>query len=164
MDGKHLLWHDARTSTAAALAAHARSVLGPGAVSSGRLCPACGSDAHGRPWLRHDGRSVHVSVSRSGPHLLTAIAEVAVGVDVEAAVVDVLAELVRAPGETDDVALAWVRKEAILKARGTGLATPMSEVLLVQECWWDLAAPQGYVAALAVVPAPGLGRQPVRSA
>lgn len=149
---EHLLWHDSSTSAAAALATHAGAVLGSGAVTSGRLCPACGSSAHGRPWLRHAGRLVQMSLSRSGPHLLTAIAARAVGVDVETAVIDVPSELVLAPGETDDRARAWARKEAILKARGTGLATPMPAVVLTQERWWDVDAPDGYVAALAVLP------------
>ena len=145
-----VLWHDASTSTRTALETHVRSVAGPGDIASGRLCPACGSDTHGRPWLRHEGRTVHVSVSRSGPHLVTAIAAMPVGVDVEAAVIDVLPELVLAPGETHHLARAWARKEAILKARGTGLATQMSDVVLAQERWQDLVAPEGYVAALAV--------------
>jgi 4'-phosphopantetheinyl transferase len=152
-----VLWHDAATSTPIALEAHVRAVMGAGDIASGRLCPACGSDGHGRPWLRHDGRPVHVSLSRSGPHLVTAIAARPVGVDVEAAVIDVLPELVLAPGETGDLARVWARKEAILKARGTGLATPMSQVVLARESWQDLAAPDGYVAALAVLPEQGGG-------
>lgn len=149
---EHLLWHDASTGAAAALAVHARAVLGPGSVTSGRLCPACGSSHHGRPWLRHAGQPVQVSLSRSGPHLLTAIAAREVGVDVETAVIEVLPELVHAPGEAGDLARAWARKEAVLKARGTGLATPMPAVALAQERWWDVDAPEGYVAALAVLP------------
>ena len=152
--GADVRWHDASTSTASALEVHVRSLRGPGEVVSGRLCPACGSDRHGRPWLRHDGRQVHVSVSRSGEHLVTAVAAGEVGVDVERAVIEVLPELVRAPGETDDLARAWTRKEAILKARGTGLSTPMSGVVLARERWQDLPAPEGYVAALA---GPGVG-------
>jgi len=153
-------WHSALLGAATALETHARSLLGPGAVTSGRLCPACASDAHGRPWVCHEGRSVHVSLSRSGPHLVTAIAGVPVGVDVEVAAVGVLPELVLAPGESGDLesgdlesgdlARAWARKEAILKARGTGLATPMSAVVLADERWQDLDAPEGYVAALAL--------------
>ena len=150
-------WHDASVGAAPALARHVRSLLGPGAVSSGRLCPRCGSDGHGRPWLRLDGQPVHVSLARSGPHLVTAVAEEPVGVDVEAAVVDVLPELVLAPteaaGPAVDLARAWTRKEAVLKARGSGLATPMPAVVLARERWWDVDAPDGYVAALAVVPA-----------
>jgi 4'-phosphopantetheinyl transferase len=162
----HIAWHSASLGASTALETHARSLLGPGAVTSGRLCPACGSDAHGRPWVRHVGRMVHVSLSRSGPHLMTAIADVAVGVDVEVAAIGVLPELVLAPGESDDLesgdlARVWARKEAILKARGTGLTTPMSEVVLAQERWQDLAAPEGYVAALAVLPAGRASARPV---
>jgi 4'-phosphopantetheinyl transferase len=146
-------WHSSVVAAAAALEAHARLLLGPGAVTSGRLCPGCGSDAHGRPWLRHGDRSVHVSLSRSGPHLVTAVAERSVGVDVEVAAIDVRPELVLAPGETGDLSRTWARKEAILKARGTGWATPMSSLVLTDETWHDLDAPEGYVAALAVAAA-----------
>ncbi|MCY7401988.1 MAG: 4'-phosphopantetheinyl transferase superfamily protein [Nocardioides sp.] len=142
-------WHSVTTPADEALDMHAQSLLGPGAVSSGRLCPACGSDGHGRPWLRHEGRGLHASVARSGPHLVTVLADRPVGVDVEAAVIDVRPELVHAPGEVDDLARAWARKEAILKMRGTGLATPMVEVVLAAERWRDLPSPDGYVAALA---------------
>lgn len=142
-------WHPSATPAVDALSTHARLVWGPGVVSSGRVCPACGSAAHGRPWLRHGARTVHVSLSRSGPHLVTALADGPVGVDVEAAAIDVRPALVLAPGETGDLARAWVRKEAILKQRGTGLATPMSEVVLTDESWWDLPSPEGYVAAVA---------------
>lgn len=157
-DEGQVVWHDAATSAAVALAAHAHSLLGPGTVTSGRLCPMCGSDQHGRPWVRHRGLIVHVSLSRSGPHLVTAIAPVGspvpVGVDVEVARIDVLPSLVLAPGETGDLARAWARKEAILKARGTGLTTPMSSVVLADEQWQDLIAPEGYVAALALASPP----------
>lgn len=151
-------WHSSDTAAAEALETHAWALLGSGTVTSGRLCPACGSAAHGRPWVRHDGRPVHVSLSRSGPHLVTAIAEVPVGVDVEVAALGVLPELVLAPGETGDLetgdlARTWARKEAILKARGTGLATAMSSVRLADEHWQDLDAPVGFVAALALAPA-----------
>jgi len=142
-------WHPSATSAGDALSAHARLLRGPGAVSSGRLCPACGSDVHGRPWLRHEGRSLHVSLSRSGPHLVTVIADRPIGVDVEAAAIDVHPALVLAPGETGDLARTWARKEAVLKLRGTGLATAMSEVVLADESWRDLPSPGGYVAAVA---------------
>ena len=145
-------WHDARTRPGTALARHATSLLGAGVIASGRLCPECGSDRHGRPWLRHEGRSVHVSLARSGAHLVTAMSRAPVGVDVEVEVIDVLPELVLAPGETDDLARAWTRKEAVLKARGTGLTTPMVDVVLAQECWEDIEAPEGYVAAVSLLP------------
>lgn len=145
-----IVWHSASVDAATAFETHARSLLGPGDVTSGRLCPSCGSDAHGRPWVRQLGQPLHVSLSRSGPHLVTVIADSPVGVDVEVAHVDVHPSLVLAPGETGDLARTWARKEAILKARGTGLTTPMSEVVLADERWWDIDAPEGYVAALAL--------------
>lgn len=148
-------WHSSATTAADALVTHARSLLGPGDVASGRLCPSCGSDAHGRPWARHGDQPLRVSLARSGPHLVTAMAPLAsdghIGVDVEVARIDVLPALVLAPSETGDLAPTWARKEAILKARGTGLMTPMSHVVLADESWQDLPAPAGYVAALAFV-------------
>jgi len=66
--------------------------------------------------------------------------------------------LVLAPGERAESALerarTWARKEAVLKRRGTGLATPMPQVVLAAESWQDLPAPQGYVAAISLA-APG---------
>lgn len=79
------------------------------------------------------------------------------GVDVEV-VADVArhwpADLVLAPGESaaSDLqrARCWAAKEAVLKRRGTGLAVPMSTVLLRQEQGLrDLPAPDGLVAVLA---------------
>ncbi|WP_210650906.1 4'-phosphopantetheinyl transferase superfamily protein [Nocardioides sp. SYSU D00065] len=150
-------WHATDTGARRALELHAAAHLraAAGLVTSGRLCPRCGSSRHGRPWLRVGGTRHHVSLSRSGPHLLTAIADRPVGVDVES-VAAVASRwdpgLVLAGGEvaTDDVARAraWARKEAVLKARGTGLATPMGAVLLAEERWADLDAPEGYVAAV----------------
>jgi 4'-phosphopantetheinyl transferase len=150
-------WHAVGTTSQRALALHAADHLGvtAEAVTSGRLCPRCGSSAHGRPWLRAYGIGHHVSLSRSGSLLVTAMADVPVGVDVES-VADVArgwdASLVLAPGEeaaTDlDRARAWSRKEAVLKQRGTGLSVPMTSVVLADEPWTDLDAPDGYVAAL----------------
>lgn len=140
-----------------ALTAHAYAVRGPGAVQVGRLCPVCGSSAHGRPWLRHDGVSVEVSLARSGPHLVTVLADSAVGVDVESVVAvarDWRPELVLAPGEALDlgegpeVAGVWVAKEAILKYLGTGLVTPMTQVPLAAYAVRALPAPHGYRAAV----------------
>ncbi len=154
-------WHASTTSAAEALADHVRLLRGPGVVSSGRLCPSCGSSAHGRPWLRHEDGPLHVSLSRSGPHLVTVIAGDPVGVDVEVEEVDVDPALVMASGETGDVARTWARKEAVLKLRGTGLATAMSEVVLADETWRDLPAPEGYVAAVATGGIAPPARQPV---
>lgn len=156
-------WHTSDTGADPALVAHVADLfpaLAGGAhpvVSTGRLCPSCGSSGHGRPWLTLDGVSRHVSLARSGPHLVTVIATAPVGVDVES--VSAVASawdpaLVLAPGEragTDaERARTWARKEAVLKRRGTGLATPMPDVVLETEAWHDLAAPPGYVAAISV--------------
>ena len=158
-----LRWHPADVGGDAALASHIGDVLGDGAVSTGRLCPSCGSPDHGRPWARHEGRDLHVSLSRAGPHLLTAVSLVsagvsAVGVDVES-VTGVesrwAADLVLARGEVADESLArarvWAAKEAILKAYGVGLARPMTEVNLAtfDGELVDVPAPDGFVAALA---------------
>ena len=50
----------------------------------------------------------------------------------------------------EERARTWARKEAVLKRRGTGLTTPMPEVVLATEPWQDLSAPPGYVAAISV--------------
>ncbi len=129
-----------------------------GEVRTGRLCGRCGSDRHGRPWAT----GAQVSLSRSGPHLLTAVSRhQAVGVDVESvagvargwAPPDVLH-----PGERADTpqeqASLWCRKEAILKLRGTGLAVAMNEIRLDDYDVCDLPAPDGFRAALALGPSP----------
>ncbi|RYC11427.1 4'-phosphopantetheinyl transferase family protein [Nocardioides zhouii] len=158
-------WHATGTTSKRALELHAAAHLGVTAdvVNSGRLCLQCGSSRHGRPWLRAYGVAHHVSLSRSGAHLVTVLAYAPVGIDVES-VADVArrwdASLVLAPGEDpatdEDRARAWSRKEAVLKQRGTGLATPMIEVVLADEQWHDLDAPDGYVAAISWG-APGAG-------
>ena len=150
-------WHPADTHADAALRSHVWAVLGDGDVRTGRLCPGCGSDRHGAPWARHHGRPVHVSLSRSGAHLLTAVSTTGpLGVDVES-VAAVASRwdpaLVLAPGERaeadDDRAWHWVAKEALLKAYGVGLARPMTSVRLADEQVSRVPSPDGYVAALA---------------
>ncbi|WP_457206249.1 4'-phosphopantetheinyl transferase family protein [Nocardioides sp. P5_C9_2] len=154
-------WHRDRTADEA-LVDHARAATGVGpsrVIEVGRLCPQCGSAAHGRPWVRvpdgRDTRRLEVSVARSGPHVVTALADRPVGVDVEH-VGDVARgwdpALVLALGERADSPLeqarSWTRKEAVLKSRGTGLVVPMSLVVLAEVDWADLPAPPGYVAAV----------------
>ncbi len=95
------------------------------AALSGQLthrCSHCGSTEHGQPVLV-DGP--FVSIARSSR--ISVIAWRAggpVGVDVELAGATPPFELTLHPAEEfDDVLAVWVRKEAVLKALGTGLRT-----------------------------------------
>lgn len=145
----------------AALAQHVRELFGPGEVTVGRLCPSCGSSSHGRPWARHGTRRIPVSLSRSGPHLVTAVLpapgdpHTEVGVDVEASCGAAwlrAEEILHADDtrDTESLTRAWVAKEAVLKAAGVGLARPMTSVRLADHDVVWLDAPPGYVAALSV--------------
>lgn len=132
-------------------------------VLVGRSCPRCGSPEHGRPWARPRGArtEVFVSLTRCGEHLMSAVStEGPLGVDLESvAAVDrawdpelMLHPSERAAAESADArerAALWSRKEAVLKALGTGLDTPMSALRLADHDVRDLPAPPGHVAALA---------------
>ncbi|MFD3542059.1 4'-phosphopantetheinyl transferase family protein [Streptomyces sp. NPDC058662] len=132
----------------------------------------CGRGAHGRPAVA--GGGVHFSLSHSGDVAYVSLAGVPVGIDVErlpsaASVADVLtslhpaeaAELSGLPAADLPAAFArvWARKEACLKATGTGLALGLVEPFVGAAAdpapvpgWdlYDLPAPAGYAAALAV--------------
>ncbi|HEX7353161.1 MAG TPA: 4'-phosphopantetheinyl transferase superfamily protein [Brachybacterium sp.] len=137
--------------------------LQPSEVLVGRSCPRCGSSAHGRPWARGKGRrhEVPVSLSRCGEHLLTAVGgRRPLGVDLESISAVgrgwdpglVLHPSERAGAERAgprEQAALWAGKEAVLKALGTGLGTPMSSLRLADFAVEALAAPPGHVAALA---------------
>ncbi len=132
-------WHAPGTDSDEALRRHVAHVVGvvPEEVAIGRLCGRCGSSEHGRPWASHD---VHVSLSRSGSHLLTAVSTAGpVGVDVESVV---------AAGDLA-AARAWSRAEAVLKREGTGLATRSGEALPDDGAVREVEAPEGYCAAVA---------------
>ncbi|KRF19298.1 hypothetical protein ASG90_20665 [Nocardioides sp. Soil797] len=174
-----LAWHPADRPSDEALAEHVGRCLGvePALVRTGRHCPSCGSDTHGRPWTRlEDGTRVAVSLSRAGDHLVTAISlghvgdevprgastesanesEIGVdlGVDIEV-VADVEARwnprLVLHPDDPPgvDPTWAWCAKEAILKSTGTGLAVPMTDVRLADHRVMERAAPAGLICVVA---------------
>lgn len=155
-----LRWSPAAADANTVLAEQIRAHY-DGTVVLGRLCFRCGSATHGRPWARAGVHDVPVSVSRSSAYLVTAVAELGtcVGVDVEELVPDAdwPLEQMLAPGESADDAGAaarlWVTKEAILKAEGVGLTTPMTEIAVVEfdGTIWECEAPPGYIAAAALL-------------
>ncbi|WME22177.1 4'-phosphopantetheinyl transferase family protein [Brachybacterium sp. GU-2] len=186
--GADLRLHPVTADADRALAAHVADVVGvqPDELRVGRHCPACGSSAHGRPWARvvgtadggagtwgrADGRAtagrgaatsprpvLGVSLSRSGPHLLTAVRlGGGLGVDLEEiAAVDRGWDpsLVLHPAEAgqdrsaEERARLWAGKEAVLKLLGTGLRTPMPEVRLADHDLREAEAPEGFVILVA---------------
>jgi 4'-phosphopantetheinyl transferase len=154
--GVDVAWHPSSYDADEVLRAHVAAILGRpiSEIRGGRLCPTCGSHGHGRPWVS----GAYASLSRSGPHLLTAVSvERAVGVDVES--VDAVTRHwspgdVLHRGERADTpaerARTWCAKEALLKLRGTGLLVPMTDVRLEEHQVLELEAPDGFRAALAL--------------
>jgi 4'-phosphopantetheinyl transferase len=142
----------------------------PGAVSLER-------DAHGR-LLAPGHPALRASISHSGGSVLCAVVATEVGVDVEPdsrpEADEHLAQHVCTPSERQwletqrpdrrQAALIrlWVRKEALAKALGVGLALPMGRVDVrrrvptvdgvPQRAWslHDLGTPMGYLTAVAV--------------
>ena len=97
--------------------------MGVDAVEVGRRCDSCGG-SHGRPTLEIRGSMpLWGSLARSGDVAAVAVSTAPVGVDVERRTEELPDPgAVLAPGEdAADVLLAWVRKEAALKAAGVGL-------------------------------------------
>ena len=100
-------------------------------VHVGRRCPQCASTDHGRPVVRAvEGRRVHVSIARTlGRTAVAAGSTGPIGVDLESVDADRfsgVATVARHAGEPEsatlaDVAVHWVRKEAVLKATGWGV-------------------------------------------
>jgi 4'-phosphopantetheinyl transferase len=162
------------------LAAHltVRDVLGarlgidPAAVQLGRdPCPLCGED-HGRPVALDDRRGTQFSLAHTSGMVVVAVADTVVGVDVEptsrtTAAEDLVAalnehdaaEVDLLPPQARDRALlaSWVRTEAVLKARGTGLGVDPATVAagirgttrLGDLVVFDLAVGPDHLAALA---------------
>lgn len=101
-----------------------------------RLCPHCGSPAHGRPRLPER----RLSLSYAPGLVAIVVADESVGVDVEATG--------PAPAGFSD-RLAWTRTEAVLKLTGEGVRRDPATVR-GDEAWTrTLTAPAGYVASIA---------------
>jgi 4'-phosphopantetheinyl transferase len=122
---------------------------------------------HGQPRLAIDG--VHVSLSHSGGYALVAVSSgAAVGVDIEVhrpRRIGALAPRCLSPAELDawravppgaragDFYRLWVRKEALLKATGEGLARLREVTATPAPAGWtiaDLAGAGDHSAAVAV--------------
>lgn len=87
-----------------------------GEITMQQHCDRCGR-AHGRPTVTVGGRpGPHVSLAHAGGMAIVAVADHAVGVDLE-------------PADDGD-RRAWVRTEAILKATGHGLDVDPSLVVV----------------------------------
>ena len=134
-----------------------------------RRCPRCGSTAHGQPFVTDD--VVHVSLSRAPGLALAAVSTAGpVGVDVEQAgraAFPGFEDVALHPQEgSREPTLTWVRKEALLKATGWGLAVDPRRVRLDgrRVVSWeghlpapdrcrleDLPLPGEYVGAVAVI-------------
>ncbi len=106
-----------------------------------RICPVCGGP-HGRPTVS-DHPGLHLSLTRTTALVGVAVTTAGpVGIDIEkvaAAAFDGFEEVALHPGERQPGGLltgragrpnatAWVRKEAALKALGTGLRTDPATV------------------------------------
>lgn len=138
--------------------------IAPSAHAFTRCCAIC-SGPHGKPELT--SAPLHTSLSYTPVGVAVAVTATApVGVDVESICATDFAgfaDVALAPGESartlPDRARAWTRKEALLKATGTGLAvdprtvdvrgrtttTPLAAQL------YDVPAPTGSACAVAVL-------------
>lgn len=140
-----------------------------------RRCPSC-AQPHGKPAV---GDGIHLSVSHATELVVVAVTRVApVGVDIEAttrgAQARIAARWACAAEESAQIAderdalRYWIRKEAIVKATGEGLAAPLADVRVssprepARFLRWsgrpdpactliDLNPPDGYMGSLAVL-------------
>lgn len=150
----------------AALASLVAEVTCTNEVTITRACPQCGSSSHGRPTALAGGESVAVSLARptadAGVALIAVSRDQAIGVDLEARDAGDFPgfdAVTLHPAESAEDAVArtraWVRKEALLKAHGTGLAIDPRRVRLSPQ-GQILAGPPGVIVDLEL-PAPWLG-------
>lgn len=109
----------------------------PSSVAIGKkICPRCGSFRHGPPALFVGNKELSFSLSKSYPFFAFSVARCAVGIDIERKNQEGLSRLgddVFSSFERkniiqwgDPLALRyWVRKEALTKAQGVGIAYPL---------------------------------------
>lgn len=144
----------------AACAELAGQLLGAPAGPLTHTCPSCGSNAHGQPKFASNP-NIHVSVSRSSDQQLALVAvstAAPIGIDVEpahAATLDDIAEVAMHPAETctsdEELTRLWVRKEALLKAQGTGLTTDPRSIHIAPD-GTVVAGPDGQIIDLEIAP------------
>jgi 4'-phosphopantetheinyl transferase len=154
-----------RTAVREVLAGYVQ--IAPGELVFDRTCEACGHPSHGKPRLCGPA-DLSFSVTARAERWMLAVArnEMSVGVDLErvdgAAAAD-LHGAALSPAERDEtpssdapsVTRLWCRKEAVLKARGVGLAGTPPDALdarrSVVDGWHvrDVDCPPGWVAAVA---------------
>ncbi len=124
----------ARRESHALLAGLVRRVVGHD-VSLGRRCGRCGSSGHGAPVVEALP-AVGISLARTRGHaVVAAVTGARPGVDVERLDTDVdrLADVALGPHDARPLSAqallrTWVRKEAVLKAAGIGLAVEPADV------------------------------------
>lgn len=120
----------------------------PARIAFGRHdCPRCGESAHGRPRILAPATGLEFSLSRTGAHWALAVtAGERIGIDVECGdragqAAEHAARIALSERETAELRAlehpaarreffltAWTRKEAVLKAVGTGIATDLGSV------------------------------------
>lgn len=119
------------------------------------LCPACGSDRHGRPWIQlRDGSRPDVSIAhRGGLTVVGVAASGRVGVDLEAIDAVVPAGIAHPRDWLTGVEL-WVRKEAFVKATGEGLRRDLASIAPDEPgaTWLQIDAGPHHRAALCWLP------------
>jgi 4'-phosphopantetheinyl transferase len=111
----------------------------PADVAIERHCVRCGSCEHGKPRLADASAGIHFSLAHSGAHVVVAVSRAgAVGIDVECLkpkadyrplyrrtlTADEAVAFHAGGARPRDFLRTWVRKEAVTKAVGTGIATP----------------------------------------